>query len=88
MFSEFCYPCRHVLTQERPVAFVARDDDDWTFSCGRGDHRGLDDWGYARTQHLVDADRTLRALADLAPGERAARYGVRSPWLRLPASTR
>ena len=82
-FAEFCFPCVHVLLQLRPVKYVSRDETDWIFACGEADHHSLDDWAYAHTVHLVEADESIQALADLKPGEQAARYRVGSAWLRL-----
>jgi hypothetical protein len=82
-FAEFCFPCMHVLLGLRPVRHVSRDEGDWIFACGEADHHTVDDWGYAHTFHLVDADDTLRAVADLKPGEQAARQRTDSAWLRL-----
>jgi hypothetical protein len=82
-FAEFCFPCIHVLLGQRPVTYVSRDEADWTFACGEADHLTIDDWGYAHTFHLLEADDTLQGLASLKPGEQAARYNVDSAWLRL-----
>ncbi len=84
MFAEYCFACRHVLDQLRPVLYVVRDHDDWTFACGEGDHAGIADWGRAHTSHFLEADPSLKALADLGVRDQAARYSRRSEWLRLP----
>ena len=83
MFTEFSFACVHVLLQIRPVLYVVREEGDWTFTCGHGDHHAIDDWGRAHTHHFVDADRSLELLADLCAEQQAARYNTRSPWLRL-----
>ena len=82
-FADFCFPCIHVLHQLRPVRHVIRDGEDWIFTCGDADHFDEADWGYAHTVHLLDADDSIRELADLAPNGQAARYNARTSWLRL-----
>lgn len=82
-FAEFCFPCVHVLHRERPVRHIYRDGSDWMFTCGEGDHSVLADWAYAHTIHLLEADDSIRQLADLRPDGQAARYNTRSAWLRL-----
>lgn len=84
MFTEFCIACSHVLEQSRPVLYVVRDGDDWTFACGQGDHPGIADWGRAHTHHFLDADPTLQTLTRLRPHDQTARPSVHSPWLFLP----
>lgn len=88
MFAESCLACRHVLERTRPVLYVVRDGDNWTFACGSGDHGGIKDWGSVHTRHLLEVDASLKKLADLGPREQTARYDVRSPWLLLPEITR
>lgn len=84
MFAEHCFACRHVLDGFRPVLYVSRDHDDWIFSCGEGDHGGLEDWGRAHTHHFLEADPSIEPLAALAVREQAARYRKDAEWLRLP----
>ena len=82
-FSEFCFPCMHVMESLRPVRLVQRDGADWIFACGDADHFKMNDWGYAHTFHLLDADPSLHALAGLGPGAQAQRLADGTPWLRL-----
>lgn len=88
MFAEYCFACRHVLEQARPVLYVVRDGDDWTFVCGSGDHGGIEDWGRSHTRHLLEVDASLNKLAGMGARQQSARYNVRSPWLLLPEFSR
>ncbi|MFT4211764.1 MAG: hypothetical protein QM626_07800 [Microbacterium sp.] len=84
MFDDSCFACRHVLNRFRPVLYVCRDHGDWIFTCGEGDHGGIEDWARVHARHLLDADASLGVLAELGPRDRVARCSARSEWLVLP----
>jgi hypothetical protein len=57
---------------------------DWVMSCDTVDAEDVDSWATVHVQHLVERDRTLRAVGDLPPGWAAFRDLRGMPWAREP----
>ena len=81
------YVCLHVFTQTRRVLLVIHHEDgDWSFMCGHTDHGGAEDIRVVGVGHLVAADPSLHACADLPNGYEAERNAVGDSWLRGPTT--
>jgi hypothetical protein len=80
--------CTHVLHGERPILYVAREDNDIVLACGRRDHRAdsIDDWGMAHPSHFSMGDPALGVIRRLTVGEQAVRLRVGAAWMRARAT--
>ncbi|MGY1982408.1 hypothetical protein [Nocardia gipuzkoensis] len=82
MLEEKCYICIHVFTEERPVLYACRDQDDLVMACGGADHRqDAEDWKVVHVGHLLQRDASLQVITDLRNEEQAERGAVGEPWL-------
>lgn len=78
----FC--CEHVFRHERSVLYVCREDGDWQFLCGQGDHAKTRDPMVVGVGHLIEWDPSLRALSDLPANFEAERGYQGDGWIRTP----
>lgn len=78
----FC--CEHVFRDERPVLYVCREDGDWQFLCGQGDHPASSEPVVVGVGHLVEKDPSLNQLANLPMNWEAERGSIGDAWIRTP----
>src|SRR5690348_6100470 len=76
------YCCDHVFRHERGVLYVSREDGDWQFLCGQGDHPRATEPVVVGVGHLVTVDPSLDELADLPSDWEAKRKSVNDRWIR------
>ncbi len=74
------YVCPHVFEDTRPILYVCREDGDWQFLCGGGDHD--DNCHLVGVGHLQVRDPSICELADLPSNWEAERKSSNSPWKR------
>lgn len=55
-----------------------------SFTCGKPDHGGSDDYCVVGVGHLVEGDPSINECTDLPNGFEAERAAVGQPWLRSP----
>jgi hypothetical protein len=74
---------RPVVDEQHPILLVSHDEDDggWQFLCGTTNK--TEDGRVGCLGCLVEADATLRDLADLPLGWTARRSGAGAPWERM-----
>lgn len=76
-FGVYC--CPHVFKKTRPVLLVIRDPEgDWQFLCGEDDD--LSTPHHLGVGHLLEADASLKPMANLDPGFGAERSCKISEW--------
>jgi hypothetical protein len=75
-----CFTCSHVLSKERPILYVAHDDEgDWQFLCGE-DH-AEDDGKIISLKQAVALDTTVNDLYEMPMGFGAERKTVKDKWM-------
>lgn len=82
------YICEHVFRAERPILLVSREDGDWMFMCGSGDHYDSELPRVVGLSHIIERDAALLEILDLLDNWEAERKDVHSPWVRKQIETR
>jgi hypothetical protein len=78
--APICIVCTHVLSLQRPILYVAHDDDNaWKFSCRQIGHKMTNLKIMALTE-VTKLDATLNELFEMPPGVGSARNNPQSPW--------
>ena len=72
--------CKHVITQNKPIVFVAHEQDGWWHFLCDGEH-SISDAVLINLEQLYHYDKTIGKVARLAPGHRAYRESINSPWV-------
>ena len=74
------FTCCHVLEEGNPILYVTHDsNEDWQFLCGKS--HTTEDARLISLQELYNLDKSVGALADLKPGQKAERSAANSKWI-------
>lgn len=76
------YVCVHVFDGAKPVLYVTRPEGDWCALCGDDHPDGASSYRVVGLNHVLQQDRTVAEVLDLAPNEEAEREVVGGPWVR------
>ena|ERR1700758_5442953 len=75
-----CLACTHVLSLQRPVLYVAHDNDDtWKFICRHVGHKIID-IKTVPLQRVIQLDNTLADLLEMPPGVCSQRTNANNTW--------
>ena len=74
-----CLVCSHVISLQRPILYVAHDDDAWKFVCRNIGHK-MTQLKTIPISEVVQLDATLDELFEMPPGVGAKRFNANSKW--------
>lgn len=75
-----CIVCEHILNKERPILFVAHDEDGgWQFMCGADDHTEKDVKVISLKQ-ATDIDQSINELFEMPINVGAERESIDDKW--------
>ena len=78
------FTVREIVEGDSPILLVTHDEDDGAWQFLTGSTVSTSDMMIVGLGKMVEADPTLRQLADLPLGWRAVRDGPDKPWKREP----
>lgn len=81
-----CFVCSHVLYKERPILYVAHDNDgDWQFLCGHTHHTD-EHVKIISLREITELDPTINDLYEMPMNVGAERKTVKDKWqpFKLP----
>lgn len=77
------FTCCHVMNRERPILYVAHDEDgDWQFLCGT--EHSDEEARLVALMEIVKLDPGIISLAQMECGYCAESQDVSSPWNVMP----
>ena len=66
--NTMCFTCCHILNDNEPIAYIARDEDGcWQFLCGR--NHTEDEAKIVSLAEMLEIDKSVVKFADLKRGE-------------------
>jgi hypothetical protein len=75
-----CIVCNHVLSKERPILYVAHDEEaDWQFLCGQDDHTE-ENAKIISLKQVTELDQTVNDLYEMPIKVGAERKTVKDKW--------
>lgn len=78
--NKACIVCDHILNKERPILYVAHDNDgDWQFLCGDDDHHE----GIAKVislKQVTEIDESINDLYEMPTNVSAFRQSIGAKW--------
>ena len=80
------YVCSHVFDRISPVMLVSRPDGDWCFLCGQLHDQSSLEYKVVGIGHVLEEDKSLTEVTDLAPDWEAERSEIGGKWMRTRVS--
>jgi len=75
-----CLACSHVLSLQRPVLYVAHDNDGvWKFTCRPIGHK-ITQIKVMPVENITQLDASLKELFEMPPGVASVRSNANSNW--------